>query len=269
MIDLEADRDMLCQRMWATNNGFLEAYPFPQEFVLLALVQSRKSTPCSPQSFYLFANKSCCRIRHLDWLGPWLWLWGGVNKSALTMLSLQTDKSKVSMLCSLAQVALRKDPWDLEATVQGIYVYHKCPCFPTNSFLPKESWINGLLTLHLCQHFIHQYAKLILFLDQISTFEERKWWREESYFVSVSVFQVVAFWLVLEEVPWLSAVLMKYGRYHLDLLCGLAEKCVPSFCSFDGLQARQTGLWLYFPKNERVLCKIWLSHHRGAQYLCC
>lgn len=35
MIDLEADRDMLCQRMWATNNGFLEAYPFPQEFVLL------------------------------------------------------------------------------------------------------------------------------------------------------------------------------------------------------------------------------------------
>lgn len=108
------------------------------EFVLLALVQSRKSTPCSPQTFYLFVSKSCCRIRHLGWLGLWLRLWDGVNKSALTMLALQTGKLRVSTLCFLAQVVLGVDLWEPAWTwrQQLRAVYHKCPCFPTNSFLP-------------------------------------------------------------------------------------------------------------------------------------
>lgn len=145
--------------------------------------------------------------------------------------------------------------------------------FSHKFFLPEESWINGLLTLHpyLCQHFIHQHTKLILFLDQIlfHLWGKKVVERRKLFCLCVSV-SIMALWVALEEeITWLSAVLMKYGRYHLDLLCGLAEKCVPSFCSFGGLRARQNGLWLYFPKNERVLCKIWLSHHRGTQYLCC
>lgn len=75
----------------------------------------------------------------------------------------------------------------------------------------------------------------------------------------------MALWLALEEeITWLSAALMKHGRCHLKLLCGLAEKQVPSFCSFGGLWARSYSLQLYFPKGKRLLCKICLFHHRGT-----
>lgn len=157
------------------------------------------------------------------------------------------------------------DPWDPAWTwrQQLRAVYHTCPCFPTNSFLPRV--LNKcLLTLHLCQHFFQQCAQLILFWTKFFfTFEERKWWREESYFVSMSVFQVMALWLVLEEeITWLSAVLMKYGRYHLDLLCGLAEKCVPSFCSFGGLQAGQRSVIVFSKEWENALQNLTFSSQR-------
>lgn len=62
--------------------------------------------------------------------------------------------------------------------------------------------------------------------------------KRKLFYIYVSI-SVMALWLALEEeITWLSAALMKYGRYHLKLLCGLAEKPVPSFCSFGGLWAR-------------------------------
>ena len=92
--------------------------------------------------------------------------------------------------------------------------------------------------------------------------------RRQLFCIYVSVV-VVALWLALEEeITWLGVALMKYGRYHLDLLCGLADKHVPSFCSFGGLWARHCGLQMYFPRGKRLLCNICLSHHRGAQNLC-
>lgn len=68
-------------------------------------------------------------------------------------------------------LALRMDLWEPAWSWRQQFrvIYHRHPCFPTYSFCPKS--LNSLLTLHpyfaLHQLFIHQHAKLILFLDQI------------------------------------------------------------------------------------------------------